>query len=140
MKRDNLIHGFSGVLAVALLAVACWTWGCDDDGSSCPPSGMSACDPVSQSCCEEGLNCVLYWDSRGSYLDACLGGDGEVGEGAPCTANVQTGAQACLHGLSCMRTGTDVEAVCHRLCFDDGDCNGGSCSVELPGVSVRACE
>ena len=124
-------------IAVPILVLC--SAGCDDDGG-CPPEGMSNCDPVDQLCCPEGQHCVLYYGSSGTFIDSCLGGDGQVGEGAACLPNASSGYQACMVGLTCLMTGGDSGPVCHRICHDDDDCGfGASCRQELEGVSVRAC-
>ncbi len=128
----------AGLLAVILLAPL--LWGCDDDENACPPPGMSNCDPVDQRCCAEGEGCVLYYGSTGRFVDACLGGVGEAGEGETCLPNASSGAQGCQPGTTCLQVAGDTGPVCHRVCHDNSDCTEGTCSVELNGVAVRACE
>jgi hypothetical protein len=113
---------------------------CDGEEETCPPAGMSNCDPVEARCCPEGQGCMLYYSPVGRFVDACFGGVGEASLGSTCQPNASSGANACEPGSTCLMTGSDTGPVCHLICYDSSDCNGGSCSVELPGVAVRGCE
>jgi hypothetical protein len=126
---------------LACLLIVLSTLGCErEDPDACPPAGLSLCDPVERRCCESGSYCFLRWTS-GTFAEACVGGSPTAASGEACQPYATDGQQACSEGLVCLQvTGVDAQPVCHALCRDDSECEGGRCSEGLPGISaLRAC-